>query len=67
MLPSVLLDELVAAAYQNALENGYNLDLWSSHDVALDMCDKDADIERYKLEDVYRSVTRYRNDRQKDL
>lgn len=56
------LYELVKEAWQNATENGYTLELMSSEAIAEDMCEYDADIQEYPLEDVLVAVNLYRMD-----
>lgn len=50
------LNELVLEAYNNALANGYDLDVMSPTEVAMDMMDCDSDLEDFDLEDVISAV-----------
>lgn len=57
------LYELVIEAYQNAVQNGHNLDEWTAEEVAEDMCSYDADIEKYFIADVVYCVEKLREKR----
>lgn len=56
------LYQLVKEAYENAIDNGYNLEYMTSQEVAEDMHSLDADIEEYPIEEVEICVNLYRMD-----
>lgn len=59
------LYQQVSEAYENAIFNGYNLELLTAEEVALDMCQYDAVIEGYDVETVKECVIRYRSEKNK--
>jgi hypothetical protein len=56
------LYSFVVEAYQNAIENGYDLDTWTAQEVAEDMCTYDSEVENYFIEDVVYCVEHYRKE-----
>jgi hypothetical protein len=57
------LYDLVIEAYWNAIMNGDKLNDWTAEEVALDMCEYDADIEPYPLEEVIAAVEQFRKNK----
>lgn len=56
---------LVAEAFLNAFENGYDLSIWSplsNEEIAEDMMEYDADIAEYPFEEVLKYVTLQRKE-----
>ena len=51
---------LVVEAYQNALDNGYDMNALTSEEVAEDMCSFDAAVEEYSYEEILACVKTYR-------
>ena len=56
------LYNLVKEAYENATFNGYNLELMTDEQLALDMLEYDADIENYPYEEVLACIAQFREE-----
>jgi len=55
------LIDIVAEAYRNAIENGYEIDKWTDEDIAIDMCEYDADLEMFPTEEIEECLKQLRN------
>lgn len=51
----------VAESYENAIDNGYDVDSMDIHDLASDMIEYDSDLENCNIEDIINAINKYRN------